>query len=140
VKQGIESGSEKSGVKKAKAPLSVLQDLFDYLVFTGVRRPDRERAAHAGIRIVPVPVRAADLGRSLHVLPALNVISACVIEADVKIFRAPGRKGRGPPLLHCMIAMWADSLVFLHFILHQYYFPISRSSFSARLSVTPIAV
>jgi hypothetical protein len=126
-------------VEKAKAPLSALQDLFDYLVFTGVRRPDRERPARAGIRIVPVPVRAADLGRFLHVLPALNVISALVIEADVKIFRAPGRKGRGLPLLHCVIAMWADSFVFLHFILHQYYYPLSCSSFSAGLSVTPIA-
>ena len=114
--------------------------LFNYLVFTGVRRPDRERAARTGIGIVPVAVRAADFGRSLHVVPTLNVIRALVIEADVKIFRAPGRKGRGPPPLHFMIAMWADSLVFLHFILHQYYFPISRSSFSAWLSVTRVAV
>ena len=70
-----------------------------------------------------MPVRAGDLGRSLHVLPALNVIRAFIIEADVKIFRAPGRKGRGPPLLHFMIAIWANGLVFLHFFVFSRYVP-----------------
>ena len=64
-----------------------------------------------------MPVRTADLGRFLHVLPAFYVIRTFVIEADVKILRTPGRKGRGPPLVHLAITIWTDSFVFLHLIL-----------------------
>jgi len=115
-------GSVKGEVGRVKFSLFTLHtssdpDLFNDFVLAGFRSPDRERAAHPGIGIVPVPIRAADLGRFLHMLPAFYVIRTFVIEAHVKILRTPGRKGRGPPLVHLAIAIWTDSFVFLHFIL-----------------------
>jgi hypothetical protein len=110
-------------------------DLFNDLVFAGIRRPDRERTGRAGIRIIPVAVRAGDLSRFLHVLPALHVIRTFVVKTDVKILRTPGGKGRGLPLAHLPVAMWTNGLVYLHFILLCDYVP--RAPYRVALEIFP---
>lgn len=86
----------------------------DYAVFESCWGPDGQRSFLTCMRIIPVPVRAANLVLLHHPLPSSHVVAALIIEAHEHELRFPRGHGRGSPSVHGLPTIWTSWPLFLH--------------------------